>query len=86
MVFTYNFFITKLRDVQNLQLKIMAPISYVGGGGGGGGGGGRGGGSFALQSGVLIELIRLLGDWKSNAVFLYLTVPLNLQLSYSNQT
>ena len=27
-----------------------------------------------------LELIKILGDWKSDAVFMYLTVPLNVRL------
>ena len=45
----------------------------------------RGGASFAVQAGVPIEMIKLLGDWKSNAVCLYLTVPMKLRLSTIDQ-
>ena len=38
------------------------------------------GGSYAFQSGVPVELIKILGDWKSDAVFMYLTVPLKVRL------
>ena len=40
----------------------------------------RGEASFAFQSGVPVELIKMLGDWKSDAVLLYLTVPLPIRL------
>ena len=40
-----------------------------------------GGGSFhAFQSGVPVQLIKSLGDWKSDAVFMYLTGPLKVRL------
>ena len=50
---------------------------------GGGGEGGREGVSYA---GVPLELIKITGHWKSksNAVSLYLTVPLNIRLHTSN--
>ena len=44
----------------------------------------RGGASYAFQVGVPLELIKITGDWKSNAVSLYLTVPLNIRLHTSN--
>ena len=37
-----------------------------------------GGASLAYQAGLPVEAIKLLGDWKSDAVLLYLTVPLNM--------
>ena len=30
-------------------------------------------------------MIKLLGDWKSNAVLMYLTVPVNLRINSANQ-
>ena len=48
---------------------IMLDIHFVGGGA-----------SHAFQSGVPVELIKILGDWKSDAVFMYLTVPLKVRL------
>jgi hypothetical protein len=36
----------------------------------------RGGASFAFQAGVPTEVIKLLGDWKSDAFFRYLQVPM----------
>ena len=44
----------------------------------------QGGASFAFQAGIPIEMIKLLGHWKSNAVLLYLTVPLNICLKTVN--
>ena len=41
----------------------------------------RGGASLALQAGVPIDTIKLMGDWHSDAVFLYLFMPTNLRLS-----
>ena len=38
----------------------------------------RGGASFAFESGVPLELIKVMGNWKLDAVLLYLTVPLHL--------
>ena len=51
---------------------IMLDIPFVEGGGGGA--------SHAFQSGVPVELIKILGDWESDAVFRYLTVPLKVRL------
>ena len=45
----------------------------------------RGGASYAFQAGIPLELIKVLGDWKSNAVLLYLTVPLNIRIKASQQ-
>ena len=35
----------------------------------------RGGASFAYQSGVPTRLIKALGDWCSDTILIYLTVP-----------
>ena len=40
--------------------------------------------SFAFQSGVPVQLIKMLGDWKSDSVLLYLTVPLSIRLQSIN--
>ena len=40
----------------------------------------RGGASFAFHAGVPIDLTKILSDWKSNAVLLYLTVPLTVRI------
>ena len=44
----------------------------------------RGGASFAFCSGVSVKLIKMLGDWHSDAVLLYLTVPLAIRLQSVN--
>ena len=44
----------------------------------------RGGASFAFQAGVPVELIKMLGDWHSDAVLLYLTVPLSVRIESVN--
>ncbi|XP_066278616.1 uncharacterized protein [Branchiostoma lanceolatum] len=40
----------------------------------------RGGATFAFRSGVPVELIKIQGDWRSNAYLLYLKVPLRKRL------
>ena len=44
----------------------------------------RGGASFAYQSGVPIELIKALGDWRSDTILIYLTMPLTIRLKTAN--
>ena len=44
----------------------------------------RGGASHAVLSSVPIEFIKMLGDWKSDSVLLYLTVPLQFRIQSSN--
>ena len=41
----------------------------------------RGGATLALQAGIPISTIQLLGDWKSDAVLLYLTLPVQSRVS-----
>jgi len=41
----------------------------------------RGGASFALEAGVPLDTISILGDWKSDSIFLYLHMPLTQRLS-----
>jgi len=41
----------------------------------------RGGASFALEAGIPLDTIALLGDWKSDSLFLYLYMPLSQRLS-----
>ena len=41
----------------------------------------RGGASFALEAGVPLDTISLLGDWKSDAMFLYLHMPLSQRVA-----
>ena len=70
--FTYHSFSTKLRGlIAELGLQAGDYTSHPLH---------RGGASFAYQAGVRIELIKVLGDWKSNAVLLYLTIPLTIRL------
>ena len=79
-VFSYPLFLRKLRAILqslNLPAKDYACHSFRRGGGGGGA-------SFAFQAGVPIELIKMLGDWLSDAVLLYLTVPLTIRLQSVN--
>ena len=71
-VFTYNLFLTKLRDHLSLigsNPKLYAGHSFR-----------RGGASFAYQSGVPLELIKALGDWRSDTILIYLTMPLTIRL------
>lgn len=74
--FTYRTFTTKLRAILSdfgLSARDYAGHSFR-----------RGGASFAYQSGVPIELIKGLGDWRSDAVLLYLTIPLSIRLQSIN--
>ena len=41
----------------------------------------RGGATFALEAGVPLDTISLLGDWKSDAMYLYLHLPLSQRLT-----
>ena len=75
--FTYINFLDKLRRCLGslgLPAELYATHSFR-----------RGGASFAFQAGVPIEMIKLLGDWKSNAVLTYLTIPVNLRINSANQ-
>jgi len=40
----------------------------------------RGGASFALEAGVSIDSIAVMGDWKSDALYLYLHMPISQRL------
>ena len=40
----------------------------------------RGGASFALEAGVSLDSIAIMGDWKSDAMYLYLHMPLSQRL------
>ena len=74
--FTYAKFLKFLRTcLMNISLD---PTSYAGHSFH------HGGASFAFQSGIPVEMIRLLGDWKSDAVLLYLTVPLKMCMESNN--
>ena len=44
----------------------------------------RGGASFASQSGVPLELIKALGDWHSDTILIYLTMPFTVSLHSAN--
>ena len=80
-VFTYSKFLRRFREVLNvlgLPAKDFASHSFSAGGGGGGGA------SFAFRAGLPLELIKILGDWRSDAVLLYLTVPLSIRLESVN--
>lgn len=74
--FTYSPFISKLR----LHLSSLGfdPTLYAGHSFR------RGGASFAYQSGVPIELIKALGDWRSDTILIYLTMPLTVRLHSAN--
>lgn len=76
-VFTYDSFLAKLRlylAALAVDPKLYASHSFR-----------RGGASFAYQAGVPIELIKALGDWRSDTVLIYLTMPLNIRLHSANQ-
>ena len=73
---TYRSFVTKLRDC--LSSLGYPPLLYASHSFR------RGGASFAFQSGIPVELIKMLGDWKSDSVLLYLTVPLSIRLHSAN--
>ena len=40
----------------------------------------RGGATFALEAGVPLDSIAVMGDWKSDAMYLYLHMPLSQRL------
>ena len=70
--FTYGLFMAKLRTcLNNCGLPGMEFGSHSFR---------RGGASLAFQAGLPLEIIKILGDWKSNAVLLYLTVPLDIRI------
>ena len=73
---TYRLFLVRLREC--LSMLGYSPSSYAGHSFR------RGGASFAFESGIPIELIKMLGDWKSNSVLLYLTAPLKVRLNTTN--
>ena len=70
--FTYPMFLNKLRTILHslgLPAKDYACHSFH-----------KGEASFAFQAGIPVELIKILGDWHSDTVLLYLTVPLTIRL------
>ena len=70
---SYNVFLSKLRQI--LSLLGYNPSSYAGHSFR------RGGASWAYQSGVRTELIKLQGDWKSEVYQKYLELPLQSRVS-----
>ena len=71
-VFTYSMFLTKLRvhlARVDIDPKAYAALSFR-----------RGGASFAYQSGIPLELTKALGDWRSDTILIYLTMPLSIRL------
>ena len=75
-VFTNNLFLTKLCDhlsLVGINPKLYAGDSFY-----------RGGASFAYQSGVPLEVIKALGDWHSDTILIYLTMPLTTRLRSAN--
>ena len=72
-VFTYKTFMTSMKLV--LAQLGVSPALY------GTHSFRRGGATFALEAGVPLDTISLLGDWKSDAMFLYLHMPLSQWLA-----
>ena len=75
-IFTYSRFLRRFRTILEalgLPAKDYACHSFR-----------RGGASFAFRAGLPVELIKILGDWHSDAVLLYLTVPLSVRLESVN--
>lgn len=75
-IFTYSIFLKKFRAILlslGLPAKDYACHSFR-----------RGGASFSFQAGIPVDLIKSLGDWHSDAVFLYLTVSLTIRLQSVN--
>ena len=75
-IFTYNMFMTKLRS--HLTKLGYNPALYAGHSFR------RGGASFAYRAGVPLELIKALGDWHSDTILIYLTMPLTIRLHSAN--
>ena len=75
-VFTYSRFLRCLQNILQalgLPAKDFASHSFR-----------WSGASFAFSAGLPVELIKILGDWHSDAVLLYLTVPLSVRLESVN--
>ena len=72
-IFTYKSFMTCMKSIL-LQLGISPDLygthSFR-----------RGGATYALEAGVSLDTISLLGDWKSDAMFLYLHMPLSQRVA-----
>ena len=45
----------------------------------------RGGFSFALEAGILLDVISIIGDWNSDTVYLYLHMPVSQRVSAQKQ-
>ena len=45
----------------------------------------RGSASLAYQARLSVEAVKLLGDWKSDAVMLYLTLLLDMRFQSNSQ-
>ena len=72
-VFTYKMFMSYLkRFLQELgaPANLFGSHSFR-----------RGGASFALEAGIPLDTISIMGDWKSDAMFLYLHMPFAQRLS-----
>ena len=74
---TYVFFITKLRSI--LDSFGLCPSRYSGHSFR------RGGASWALQQGLSVEAIKILGDWHSDAYSAYLSMPLSHRFQSAHQ-
>ena len=72
-VYTYKSFMTCVKQI--LQQLGVSPALY------GTHSFRRGGATFALDAGVSLDTISLLGDWKSDAMFLYLHMPLSQRVA-----
>ena len=87
---TYRVFQSRLKQLIHKAGWVAAALSrrgWVGGGGGGvgggvggGGGGGGGGWSLAYRAKVPGELIKVEGDWASDAYLAYLSIPLEQRI------
>ena len=72
-VFTYKSFMSCMKSI--LQQLGISPDLY------GTHSFRRGGATYALEAGVSLDTISLLGDWKSDAMFLYLHMPLSQRVA-----
>lgn len=71
---TANTFVAKLKQL--LSAVGVSPSQYAGHSLR------RGGASWALQVGIPKEIIMIMGDWKSDAVFQYFSLSLPVKMSY----
>uniref|UniRef100_A0A7M5TZP9 Uncharacterized protein n=1 Tax=Clytia hemisphaerica TaxID=252671 RepID=A0A7M5TZP9_9CNID len=71
-IFTYKDFMLSLRNhLSNIGLSSSQYGSHSFR---------RGGASFALEAGIPLDTIAVMGDWKSDAIYLYLHMPLSQRL------